>query len=92
MIRPDHTGDNARGTMRKPEDRGERETAKRQDSMITSCLSEQESTRRDIQEVLRPRGRYYIGSVEECEDKNANMRWILGFEGGLRAGVGRGMG
>ena len=76
---PDHTGDNARGTMRKPEDEGERENAKRQDSMNTSCFSEQESTRREIQEVLRPRGRYYIESVEECEDKNANMAMDLGI-------------
>ena len=69
----DHTIEEARGTKRKPEDEGEREDGKRQESMIVSCLSGEESTRRDIQEALRTSGRYYIGSVEERENKNANM-------------------
>ena len=33
--------------------------------MIVSCLSGEESRRRDIQEALRTRGTYYMGSVEE---------------------------
>ena len=46
---------------------------KRQDGMIVSCLREEELTRRDIHEAVMPRGRYCCGSVEESEDKNANM-------------------
>ena len=73
-------GEYARGTKRKPEDEGEPEDAKRQDRRITSCLSEEESTRRDVHEASRTRGRYYIGSVEESEDTNANMAMDLSIE------------
>ena len=48
--------------------------------MITSFLSEEESTRRDIQEALRTSGRYYMGSVQESEDKNANMAMDVPIE------------
>ena len=68
----DRTGDDARGTKRKPEDEGEREETKRQDNMIVSSSREEGLTRRDTHEALRTRGRYYVGSVEESEDKNAN--------------------
>ena len=43
----DHTIEDVRGMIRKPEDEGEREDVKRQESMIVSCLSGEESTRRD---------------------------------------------
>ena len=69
----DHEIDDARGTKRKPEDEGEREDIKRQDRTVVSCLSGEKSTRRDVQEALRTRGKNYIRSVEESEDKNANM-------------------
>ena len=68
----DRTGDDARGTKRKPEDEGEREETKRQDNMIVSSSREEELTRRDTHEALRTRGRYYIRNVEQSEDKNAN--------------------
>ena len=58
---------------RKTEDEGEREEAKRQDSVIVCCLREEELTGRDIHDAVMTRGRYYFGSVEENEDKNANM-------------------
>ena len=45
-----------------------------------NCLSGDESTRRAPQEALKTRGRYYIGSVEESEDKNANMKMDLRAE------------
>ena len=47
-----HSSDDARGTKRRPEDEGEREAAKRQDSMFVSSLREEELTRKDG----RPRG------------------------------------
>ena len=48
----------------------EYEEAKRQDSMIASCLREEDVTRRDIHEALTTRGRYNFGSVQESEDMN----------------------
>ena len=51
----------------------EREEAKRQDSMIVNCLREEDLSRRDIHEAVMTRGSYYLGIVEESEDKNANM-------------------
>ena len=41
--------------------------------MVVSCLCEAELTRRDIHEAATTRGRYDVGSVEENENKNANM-------------------
>ena len=69
----DHPRDDARGTKRKTEDEEEHEEAKRQDSMIVSCLREEEFTKRDIHGTVMTSGRCYLGSVEENEDKNANM-------------------
>ena len=45
--------DDVRGTKRKPEDEGDREDAKGQDSMIVSCLSEEDLTKREIHEASR---------------------------------------
>ena len=70
----DHTSDKVRGTKRKTEDKGEHEEAKRQDSMIASCLREEELTRRDTQKAVMTRGRYYLGSVEESEDQMFQLR------------------
>ena len=41
--------------------------------MVVRCLCEAELTRRDIPEAVTTRGRYDVGSVEENENKNANM-------------------
>ena len=46
QIEEDHPSD-ARGTKRMTEDEGEHEEAKREDSMIVSCLREEELTRID---------------------------------------------
>ena len=48
--------------------------------MIVSCLGGEETTKRDLREALRTRGRYCIGSVEENEDKNANMAIYVTIE------------
>ena len=68
-----HKSDDVRGTKRKPEDEGEREDAKGQHSVMVSCLSEEELTRRDIHEAVVTRGKYFFGNVEDSEDKNATM-------------------
>ena len=47
----DHPRNDARGTKRKTQVNGEHEEAKRQNSMIVSCLREEELTRRDIHEA-----------------------------------------
>ena len=86
----DHSSDDARGTKRKPEDEGEREEAKRRDNMIMSSWSEEELTRRDTQEALRTRGRYYIGSVEESEDNNASMVMDVPSEEDYEQGLAEG--
>ena len=69
----DHPSDDVRGTKKKAEDEVEHEETKKKDGVIVSCLREEEATRRDIHEALTTRGRYYLGSVEESEDKNVNM-------------------
>ena len=48
--------------------------------MIVSCLREEELTRRDIHEALMTRGRYYLVSVEESVDKNANVAMDVPIE------------
>ena len=42
------SSDDVRGTKRKSEDDGERDDAKRQDSMVVNYLREEELTKRDI--------------------------------------------
>ena len=64
------TGEARKG---KAEDEGEHVEAKRQDGMIASCLREEEVTRRNIHEHLTTRWRYYLGSADESDDKDANM-------------------
>ena len=73
QVKKRNTIEDARGMKRKPEDERKRADAKRQESMIVSCLSGEESTRRGIQEALRTRGRHYSGSVEERENKTGCM-------------------
>ena len=76
-----HKSDDVRGTKRKSEDEGDRENAKRQDSMIVSCFSEEELTNRDTRKASRTRGRHYIGSVEEeSGDKTENMAMDVPIE------------
>ena len=41
--------------------------------MVVSCLREEELMKRDIHRTTTTRGSYYIGSVEENENKNVNM-------------------
>ena len=79
----DHPSVGARGTKRRTEDEGEREESKRQDSMIMSCLRD---------EAVMTRGRYYLGSVEENEDKNTNMAMDVPTEEDNEAGAGRSLG
>ena len=67
-----HGSDGVRGTKRKTEDGGHEE-GKRQDSMIVSCLREEELMKREIHGTVMTRDRYYLGSVEDNENKNANM-------------------
>ena len=74
-------GDDVRGTKRIPEDDGDREDAKKQESMIVSCLSgKKEWTRRDTHEASRTRRRYHIGSIEESGDKTENMAMDVSME------------
>ena len=88
----DHKSDDVRSIKRKPEDEGEREDAKRQDNMIVSCSREEELTRRGIHETLRTRGRCCIGSVEESEDKNANIAMDVPVEEDCEQGFDRSVG
>ena len=69
----DQPSDDVTGTKREAEDEGEHEEAKRQDDMIVRCLLKEEVTRRDIHEGLTTRGRYCFGSVEESDNKDADV-------------------
>ena len=48
--------------------------------MVASCLREEELTRRDTQKAVMTRGRYYLASVEESEEQNANMAMDVPIE------------
>ena len=48
--------------------------------MVVSCWCEVELTRIEIHEAVTIRGRYYLGSVEENDNKNANMAIDVPFE------------
>ena len=69
----DHPSDDVRGAKSTAEDEGEHAEAKREDGMIVSFLREEEVTRRDIHEALTTRGRHCLESVEESDDKDADV-------------------
>ena len=48
--------------------------------MIMSCVCEEKLTRGDVHEAVMTRGRYYLGSIKENEDKRANMAMDVPIE------------
>ena len=59
---------------------GGHEEARSQDSMVVSFLCEEEVTRREIHEEWTTRRRYDFGSIEESDDKDANMAMHVPLE------------
>ena len=72
QVNVERESDDVKGTKAKPEDEGEREDAKRQDSMIMSCLSEEELTDTDGASSMEPVSVGPIGPLPNVEVESAS--------------------